>query len=222
LAPSSRSATRLTLTLTTLLASLCVVSLATPGLARADFGSPDPGDWVRNRCVARNVMVAGLLTAPVGLIMLADDDTPGRVGLGATLIAASGGTLATGMTLRILQPDTPSGVNTPSAQWHRDGCLLRSVAVYGGPVMALGTLVLINALHSAHNPFTRVMARIMAVTGVAMIAGGLTMTLYGSLKVRRREPALTPLDLGAPLVAIPVRGGSLSLGLGSVGFAGAF
>ena len=207
--------------------TLCVVSLVSlatlaPSGARADFGSADPGDWVRNRCVARNVMVAGLVTAPAGLLMLVSDERPGRVALGATMIVASSGTLATGMTLRILQPDAPSGINSPSAQWERDGCLLRSVAVYGVPMMALGTLVLINALHGARNPFTRVLSRIMAVTGVAMIAGGLTMTLYGSLKVRRREHSATPLDLGAPLLAVPVRGGSLSIGIGSLGFAGAF
>lgn len=198
----------------------CAVSSAS--VARADFGSSDPGEWVRNRCVSRNVMVVGLVTAPVGLLMLTGDERPGHVGLGATLIAASGGTLATGMTLRILQPGAPTGINSDAAQWERNGCLLRSVAIYGGPVMALGTLVLVNALHAAHNPFGRVMARIMAVTGVAMIAGGLTMTLYGSLKVRRRDRPGAALDLGAPLVAVPVRGGSLSLGVGSIGFAGAF
>ena len=61
----------------------------------------------------------------------------------------------------------------------------------------------------------------MIGTGVAMIGLGLTMTLYGAIRVRRRDgqPAL---DLGAPLVAVPVRGGSLALGVGSLAFSGAF
>ncbi|MCA9576161.1 MAG: hypothetical protein R3B40_11035 [Polyangiales bacterium] len=204
-----------------LLAALCALS-SVPSVARADFGSSDPGDWVRNRCVARNVMVAGLLTAPVGLLMFTNDAEPGRVALGATLLAGSGGTLATGITLRALQPDAPSGINTPAAEWERDGCLLRSVAIYGGPVMALGTLVFINSFHTVRNPFTRVVGRIMAVTGFAMIAGGLTMTLYGSIKVRRRERPTTPLDLGAPLIAVPTRAGAVSIGVGSLGFSGSF
>ncbi|MBK7151641.1 MAG: hypothetical protein IPI43_16615 [Sandaracinaceae bacterium] len=208
-----RHVSRLGLVFTT----VCLVaSLA--GSARADFRSTDPADWVRNRCVARNVMVAGLITAPVGLLMVTDDD---RVGMGATMIAASGATLATGMTLRILQPGSPVGVNSDYAQWARNGCMLRSLAIYGGPVMALGAVILADARSSLHSTFGRALARIMIGTGVAMIGLGLTMTLYGAIRVRRRDgqPAL---DLGAPLVAVPVRGGSLALGVGSLAFSGAF
>lgn len=208
-----RHVSRLGLVFTT----VCLVaSLA--GSARADFRSTDPADWVRNRCVARNVMVAGLITAPVGLLMVTDDD---RVGMGATMIAASGATLATGMTLRILQPEKPVGVNSDYAQWARNGCMLRSLAIYGGPVMALGAVILADARSSLHSTFGRALARIMIGTGVAMIGLGLTMTLYGAIRVRRRDgqPAL---DLGAPLVAVPVRGGSLALGVGSLAFSGAF
>ena len=208
-----RHVSRLGLVFTT----VCLVaSLA--GSARADFRSTDPADWVRNRCVARNVMVAGLITAPVGLLMVTDDD---RVGMGATMIAASGATLATGMTLRILQPGSPVGVNSDYAQWARNGCMLRSLAIYGGPVMALGVLIIKDARDQLRNAFGKPLARIMMITGVSMLGIGLTMTLYGTLRVRLRDgqPAM---DLGAPLIGVPVRGGSLSLGIGSLGFSGEF
>lgn len=202
------------------LAALCLVS-GFSGTARANFGSSDPADWARNRCVARNVMVAGLITAPVGLVMLTEHERPGRLALGSTLIVASGATLATGMGLRIRQPGAPTGVNSDYADWARNGCVLRTVAIYGGPVMALGVLVIANGRDALRNGFGRPVARIMMFTGISMLSLGLTMTLYGAIKVRRRDgqPAM---DLGAPLIGVPVGNGSLSLGLGSLGYSGAF
>lgn len=202
------------------LAAVCLVS-GVSSTARANFGSTDPADWVRNRCVARNVMVVGLLTAPVGLVMLTEHERPGRLGVGSTLLVASAGTLATGMGLRIRQPGSPSGVNSEYAQWARNGCMLRSLAVYGGPMMALGTFVIANGRDALRNGFGKPVARIMMITGAAMLSLGVTMTLYGAIRVRRRDgqPAM---DLGAPLIGVPVRGGSLSLGIGSLGYSGEF
>lgn len=201
-------------------AAACLVS-AFSGTARANFGSSDPDEWVRNRCVARNTMVAGLVTAPVGLVMLTEHERPGRLAIGSTLIVASAGTLATGMGLRIRQPGAPSGRNSDYAQWARNGCMLRSLAIYGGPVMALGVLIIKDARDQLRNAFGKPLARIMMITGVSMLGIGLTMTLYGTLRVRLRDgqPAM---DLGAPLIGVPVRGGSLSLGIGSLGFSGEF
>lgn len=202
------------------LAALCLVS-GWSVTARANFGSSDPADWARNRCVARNVMVAGLLTAPAGLVMLTEHERPGRLALGSTLIVASAGTLATGMGLRIRQPGSPTGVNSDYAEWARNGCMLRTVAIYGGPMTLLGIYVIANGRDALRNGFGKPVARIMMMTGAAMTALGLTMTLYGSIRVRRRDgqPAM---DLGAPLIGLPVRGGSLSLGIGSLGFSGDF
>jgi hypothetical protein len=99
--------------------------------------------------------------------------------------------------------------------------MLRSLAIYGGPVMVLGAFIIADARDALRSTFGRSLARVMMITGVSVMALGVSMTLYGAIRVRRRDgqPAL---DLGAPLVAVPVRGGSLALGVGSLAFSGAF